>query len=614
MKMKVVLIFYVVAFSAGFSCTDLVLMSLNNTFSPTEYKDHSSVLEIVKDSGKSIGELGHYDKCIRDGSNFYIFTVPIMGINTFSGVCLPAECSKESVQAALSGIPSIKVTEAENFPLGTAGYLTITFIFLVFGLGIAGSFYGPDDKSKGIHSVIRCFSLRDNYKSLMSVRKCKPGDHSNVLDGIRVLSMLLVISGHCFTFKTHNAIVNLENFETRMSAAWWDLFIFLGEYSVDTFFWMGGFLLGYLLLQEVEKKRGKFGALGWSLVYIHRILRILPVYAFMLLFSLSVFPSISTGPMWFNHNIVTKDCSEYWWTVLTFTNNFIPGGYGNQCMGIGWYLADDMQFFALGPLLILLYYFSARWLSWVFKVVLFVLGYIISFYIAQEYDFQVHMISSKNAKGGSNDYYHMYYTKPYTRFFPYIAGLYCGYVFLRYSKKYISKEEDTHKDHICSTLIKYWRHPVFSWVFFGTGLFLGFMVLYLQKPLYRDPFNEDVWSPTTHHLLLPLKNIVFSYALCCVLMPMIMGKINAVSRVLGAGFFSPLAKLTFSCYLVQFMFLLGFFASTHFSVFFIGFGVFKDSVCGAVLCYAISLVVYLLIEAPFGNLEKLGCSMLKAKH
>jgi len=36
----------------------------------------------------------------------------------------------------------------------------------------------------------------------------------------------------------------------------------------------------------------------------------------------------------------------------------------------------------------------------------------------------------------------------------------------------------------------------------------------------------------------------------------------------------------------------------------------KDTVVGTVLSFAISLPIYLLIEAPFANLEKIVCSML----
>ena len=84
------------------------------------------------------------------------------------------------------------------------------------------------------------------------------------------------------------------------------------------------------------------------------------MYGFMIMFYITVYPTLNSGPMWFNYDIITKDCEDYWWTNLLFLNNFIPDGIGNSCVGVGWYLADDMQFFWTAPLIILFYYYSAK--------------------------------------------------------------------------------------------------------------------------------------------------------------------------------------------------------------------------------------------------------------
>lgn len=597
-------------------CEEAIQSALGNTLNVFTHKaDIGDDVRRWRYSGKGINELGHYDACVRSEENeYFLLDIKVVGMKTFFGLCLPSNCSESDVKNAISTVDTtgkVNVIPIEHFSMGFGGYLLIVILCFILVLGIFASFYDSEAKQQGIHAVISCFSLKDNYKGLFSIRKSKPGDHSNILDGVRVICMVHIMTGHVFTFQTHNAMVNLEEFSPKIFPSWWGYFVISGEFSVDTFFWMGGFLLGFLLLSEVEKKRGKFGILGWSLVYIHRFLRILPVYLFMLYFYMSIYPSASSGPMWLNHGIVTKDCEEYWWTIPLFLNNFIPHGYGNQCLGVGWYLANDIQFFAVGPLLILMYYFSARWVSWTIKVLLYIIGYIISYSIAKEYDFRVNLSNPKNLVGDWKDFYHIYYTKPYTRFFPYLAGLFCGFIFLRYSKKFITKETDTHTDYICNKFIWLWRHPIISWVSFLFGLFVLRFVVTLQNPLYDDIFNDDVWDKNSHFLILPLTNIMYSYGLCMVLMPMIMGKISIVTSFLTSEFFSPLAKLTFSCFLVQFGVILAYFSSQNAQIVMTGLNVFRGGVAFSFLSYLLSFPVYMLIEAPFTNLEKLACSMLR---
>ena len=113
-------------------------------------------------------------------------------------------------------------------------------------------------------------------------------------------------------------------------------------FAVDVFFWLGGFLMGYLTLSVFERRRGKIGAIGWILMYAHRFLRILPVYMFMMMIYVWLVPPLSEGPLWYQSRDIANGCDEYWWTNFLFLNNFLPRGLGNYCFGIGWYLANDM--------------------------------------------------------------------------------------------------------------------------------------------------------------------------------------------------------------------------------------------------------------------------------
>ncbi|XP_062587685.1 O-acyltransferase like protein-like, partial [Saccostrea cucullata] len=57
-----------------------------------------------------------------------------------------------------------------------------------------------------------------------------------------------------------------------------------------------------------------------------------------------------SGPLWPLTSPDYHNCKEYWWRNLLYIQNFFP--VGEECIGWGWYLAVDMQFFVLSPLII----------------------------------------------------------------------------------------------------------------------------------------------------------------------------------------------------------------------------------------------------------------------
>ena len=596
-------------------CTDSLSLMLDHVSSSLfSNRSYPSDLDLLRLSGKSINELGHYEACIRRKDTSYYLLKADLGIKLVTGVCLPKSCKASEVDSIVSAKSSGKVHASEVYSSEVSGFgwfLITCMIFFTF-LGTFSSFKDLSKRKSVLLRLIHSFSFKSNYANLVNVRDMKQGDHSNILDSIRVFAIVFVIFTHSFSFKTQNPVYNIEELENFFKRSW-RVVPYIGEMAVDAFFWIGGFLLGYLLLMEVEKKRGKFGVLGWSLVYVHRIARVLPVYAFMLAFYMNVFPGLAEGPVWYTSKIVNTDCSEYWWSVVLFVNNFVPEGNGNQCLGVGWYLANDMQFFMLGPLLIMMYYSLARWVSWASKFLLILAGFIVSSVIAYDNEYRVFRPSRKNYAGGSEDYYHTYYTKPYTRFFPYLIGLYCGYIYLRYYKNYVLKQEDTHKDRIVERIISLIKHKTYGMVLF---IFAGLLTVYMVcmvNELYDHALDDDYWSNTKNAVWLPLRHILFSYGLSFVLLPVMMGRFPIIYQFLSAKIFAPLGKLSFTCFLVQFGLLFWVFGNDRNAAMVNGTNLFKDCVVGVVLSFALSFPVFMLVEAPFANLEKVVCAILAGK-
>lgn len=169
----------------------------------------------------------------------------------------------------------------------------------------------------------------------------------------------------------------------------------------------------------------------------HRFLRLIPTYAFVMGVFWFLVDHLGSGPFWFQIRDKTAQCSRYWWTNLLFINNLYPTVYDQQCMVrrnhitsatrtripvflslVGscwpgktldskithhplifekfsrtpsnfmqpwtWYLANDMQFFILGLLLVSLFQWKPR-LGWVVTPTLIVGSMLTTGYIVHSY-------------------------------------------------------------------------------------------------------------------------------------------------------------------------------------------------------------------------------------
>lgn len=59
--------------------------------------------------------------------------------------------------------------------------------------------------------------------------------------------------------------------------------------------------------------------------YLHRLLRMFPLLATVVLFQASIFHWISDGPVWDAVAKATQNCRLYWWTTLLYVQNYING-------------------------------------------------------------------------------------------------------------------------------------------------------------------------------------------------------------------------------------------------------------------------------------------------
>ncbi|KAK3254732.1 hypothetical protein CYMTET_36065 [Cymbomonas tetramitiformis] len=184
------------------------------------------------------------------------------------------------------------------------------------------------------------FALRRNWELFGALRK---GSNTfGCLDGIRVLSMGWVVFGHVLVYSSGLGFANIEALyppNGKLATDTSTQILASAFFSVDTFFWLSGFLTTYSLLKRTTANEALQGKAFFTKLYplsiAARWLRLTPIYAFVMAFYGLLQPTFSGGPGWQScrQNWGAK-CDTDWFANLLYFNQFYPKWDENiRCMG-----------------------------------------------------------------------------------------------------------------------------------------------------------------------------------------------------------------------------------------------------------------------------------------
>ena len=177
------------------------------------------------------------------------------------------------------------------------------------------------------------FSIRHNWLHLAR----RPGFQEPVLDGVRAVAIIWVLSVHLVFFHLGIFPEQAAAVFTNPLTGW----IMRGDLALDLFFVISGFLMGSMLFEEFRKN----GNLFFARFYVRRFLRLIPVYVVAMLLGLYFCHDLPGMDKWGN--------AETIWANLFYVNNFVP--IEKQYMGWCWSLAVEEQFYILLPASILVF-------------------------------------------------------------------------------------------------------------------------------------------------------------------------------------------------------------------------------------------------------------------
>ncbi|KAF8796720.1 Nose resistant to fluoxetine protein 6 like protein [Argiope bruennichi] len=319
--------------------------------------------------------------------------------------------------------------------------------------------------------------------------------------------------------------------------------------------------------------------------YIHRYIRLTPVYIIVVAFYTTLNKYLGTGPIWPDASAGTDpNCDASWWRNLLYITNFQPDI--QKCMAWTWYLANDMQFYIISPLFLVTLW---RWPKIGYSVMASFLcaTYITSFVISYKYNLVTGLgnIASNISDIDQfflqwHEYFTKFYVKPYTRFDPYLIGIALAYFLFR------RKQINAGKLSRVALSV--------GWAIASGITFTAMFGLYHQNP-----------STVASSFYNALNRSCFAFGLAWVIFVCINGQGGVVNSILSWKLLIPLSRLTFCAYLLHPILELVYFYSVTRLIEFSHLTLVLHYLGFLILSYAAALVASLLFESPVIRLEKL---------
>jgi len=430
--------------------------------------------------------------------------------------------------------------------------------------------------------VLTCFDLAKNYKLLINT-KTRPGhdENLNVLFGIRSLAFAWVVFGHTCMLSLYAK--NIGHIMNLVESVW--LLPLIGAlYAVDVFFYLSGFFTGFILIGKLQKSG--LTVPTYLKIFLHRWIRLWPAYALAIFFYWKISVYLGDDVLWYNHVDLAQQCSGSFWKNLLFMDNVLTDYTDSACFVWGWYLACDIQMFLSAPLLCWVYCQNRERAQKALAILLLV-SFAVSYAEMTNTGIYYVFVADKDANG--IDYFGDYYINPVVRMSPYLVGIWLGCTF---------KDYKDGKRNIFSALQESTKKCWLS--FIGGILLMSFLVFYprtVQKGYHWSDGFAETWSTFSRPL--------FALGAFMTVMPCLTGRFHVVRTFMSQFYFLVISRLSFSGYLMHFMLmemliydndqLIG--LSQRFQTCLSFAFLIASCACG--------LVLYLLAEKPFANIELL---------
>lgn len=583
----------------GNACVEELKLFVNNFFG------ERSIFLLLLDSGKNINELGDHINCEKDNGRYFLLSV----FNAAKlGICAPSSCNEQDFNILKKFIIKfvnnvtqrevinekaieIKDVKKSKFPVITKGtIITITIILTIVVASVVSS-YVSKLKYNGtingnIKKIIEAFDIVKNVKLLLYAEN-RVDPNLNILNGVKTLSMGWISLGHFFMLIVTAPILNILDipsiFQTRPGYS-----VFTSaSLAVDVFFTLTGFL-GILVCTEQFRNPKQNNILACLLIYIHRYIRMLPIYGLAILTVIYIFPYLHDGTVFFTIGGQVKgDCESTWIYNLLYINNLKKI---NGCCGWSWYIANDFQMYLLIPPLVLLYKYSSK-LGYLSVFTLMLASFITQYVLCIKYDLGFFVSELGNKE---DNIMSIYYMKPWCRINPFLIGIILAWMYISYK----NKEKNGYVAYINSSII---NNSAFRYALYVVGLTITTLCVVTFFGFYKENASKTHFE---HYMFILFSRPGFIIGLFAVIYPGCLGKARGIRAILGNELLNVLSRVVFSAYMFNMITISFYNATREDGMYFTTAQLWMVIVDIFVLTYVVAFIATLIFEYPVISLSK----------
>ncbi|KAM9338056.1 O-acyltransferase like protein [Symphorus nematophorus] len=379
-----------------------------------------------------------------------------------------------------------------------------------------------------VYRCLQVFSLQTTSRGVLSTSSSISGGGLSSLNGIRVLSLLWIICGHCALFPGKSSLDNYKDWRKAAQSNPLYVLALSGPVflAVDSYLLLGGLLSARTLLGSINRAGGKLSPSLVANYLFKRIKRVQPLHLFIMCLYIGVISLIQWGPYWFSFIDTLMDCKTYWWANILLVSNLLP--LNEACIPWTWYLSLDFQCYATTPLLVCFYRLNRGVFAAVAGGLLLMttMASAVITALMQLPVFQPSMLTSEN-------YSLHYYVKPYTRYGPFLIGILTG-IYLTTKKGQLLKQK--------------WQAAL--------GWFCCLSLMAVLVGLAYTLKETPAYPSVPHALYQGLHRPLWALAVTWIILACEEGYGGFIKNLLSMGFWLPLSNISFACYLTHPVFMI----------------------------------------------------------
>ncbi|KAL3287824.1 hypothetical protein HHI36_002283 [Cryptolaemus montrouzieri] len=207
-----------------------------------------------------------------------------------------------------------------------------------------------------VNRYIKIFSITETWKDLRKPDKREDFKKLRSMQGIRTISMLIIVTAHNFVGTVGLFIENPEYIEVFCNELYRSILVNHFGLIVQTFFTISSWLLA-VQLHRITERNGEITLGDLLTLALNRVVRLMPAVMIVIFLHRSSLLVLVSDPLY--HSLLNGEidrCREGWWRNIFFIQNFYKFD-GQICSPGTWYIAADTQLYFM---VLVLFYLSQK--------------------------------------------------------------------------------------------------------------------------------------------------------------------------------------------------------------------------------------------------------------